>query len=79
MNFMFFFIQLLQICRSDNEKLRSSIFELQKSNAELERIRSEAESVKSQLERELQQVMCTGLCVALSCIENVMKLIYFQE
>ena len=44
--------------------------------------------MKSQLEKELQQVifhvlcMCTGLnisSIALSCIENVMKLIYFQE
>ena len=45
--------------------------------------------MKSQLEKELQQVIFHVFvyvhrrlnisCVALSCIENVMKLIYFQE
>ncbi|KAL5506080.1 hypothetical protein EMCRGX_G007651 [Ephydatia muelleri] len=45
----------LQTSSSNNEKLRSSIIELQKSNAELEQVRSEAERVKSQLEKEIQQ------------------------
>ena len=81
-NVWFFFIQLhsqFQIASSDNEKLQSSIFELQKSNAELEQIRSEVENVKSQLEKELQQVIFRIMYVSCTCIENVMKLIYFQE